>query len=68
MAVLIMVHMKLLQRLSYFPMLSDVPVAIIDHIRIALRARPLSRTAISRYDQSGTWIRHQKVLRSYLGI
>jgi hypothetical protein len=67
-AVMIMVQMKLLQRLGYFPMLSDVPFAIIDHIRVALRARPLSGEAISRYDQSGTRIRHQKLLRARLGI
>lgn len=67
-AVMIMAQMKLLQRLGYFPMLSDVPFAIIDHIRVALRARPLSGEAISRYDQSGTRIRHQKLLRARLGI
>ncbi|NPT60787.1 Tn3 family transposase [Paraburkholderia elongata] len=67
-AVLIMVQLKLLQRLGYFPMLSDVPPVIIDHIRTAMRARALSRTAIARYDISGTRIRHQKLLRPWLDI
>uniref|UniRef100_UPI003BEF24A6 Tn3 family transposase n=1 Tax=Burkholderia arboris TaxID=488730 RepID=UPI003BEF24A6 len=67
-AVLFTVQLKLLQRLGYFPMLSDVPPVILDHVRAALRARPLPRTAVTRYDQSGTRIRHQKLLRIYLGI
>src|SRR6202158_2997192 len=67
-AVLIMVQLKLLQRLGYFPMLVDVPPVIIDHIRSAMRARALSRAAIARYDISGTRIRHQKLLRRWLDI
>lgn len=67
-AVLILVQLKLLQRLGYFPMLSEVPPAIIDHVRTALRARPLSRAAIKRYNQSGTRARHQKLLRTHLNI
>lgn len=67
-AVLILVQLKLLQRLGYFPMLSEVPPAIIDHLRAALRARPLPRSAIKRYDQSGTRHRHQKLLRTHLNI
>jgi hypothetical protein len=67
-AMLIMVQLKLLQRLGYFPMLSDVPPVITDHIRTAMRARALPRTAIARYDISGTRIRHQKLLRAWLDI
>lgn len=67
-AVLIMVQLKLLQRLGYFPMLVDVPPVIIDHIRTAMRARALPRKTVARYDVSGTRIRHQKLLRSWLDI
>nr|WP_233634032.1 DUF4158 domain-containing protein [Burkholderia cenocepacia] len=67
-AVLIMVQLKLLQRLGYFPMLVNVPPVIIDHIWTAMRARPLSRTAIARYDLSGSRIRHHKLLRGWLDI
>ena len=67
-AVLIMVQLKLLQRLGYFPMLSDVPHIIIDHLRAAFRIRSLPRTRISRYDRSGTRARHQKLLRAYVDI
>lgn len=59
---------QLLQRLGYFPMLVDVPPVIINHIRTAMRARAVSRTAIARYDVSGSRIRHQKVLRGWLDI
>jgi hypothetical protein len=67
-AVLIMVQLKLPQRLGYFPMLSDVPPIIIDHIRSALRVRSLPRTTVSRYDLSGTRARHQKLLRTHVDI
>lgn len=67
-AVLILVQLKLLQRLGYFPILSEVPPAIIDHICAALLARPLPRATIKRYDQSGTRTRHQKLLRTHLNI
>lgn len=65
---LIMVQSKLLRPLGYFPMLVDVPLVLIDHIRTAMRARPLSRTAIARYEVSGSRIRHQKLLRGWLDI
>ncbi|QUN32294.1 Tn3 family transposase (plasmid) [Cupriavidus sp. KK10] len=67
-SVLILVQLKLLQRLGYFPMLTEVPAAVIEHVRAALRARPLSRSVLTRYDVSGTRARHQKLLRAYVGI
>nr|WP_011296124.1 DUF4158 domain-containing protein [Cupriavidus necator] len=66
--VLILVQLKLLQRLGYFPMLVDVPPIVIDHVRAALRASALSRATVKRYDASGTRSRHQKLLRGYLHI
>ncbi len=67
-SVLILAQLKLLQRLGYFPMLADVPPAVIDHVRVALRSRVLSGTAVRRYDASGTRSRHQKLLRAYVNI
>ena len=67
-SVLILVQLKLLQRLGYFPMLADVPPIVIDHVRAALRAPALSRATVKRYDASGTRSRHQKILRGYLHI
>ncbi len=67
-AVLIMVQLKLLQRLGHFPMLVDVAPAIIDHVQTGMRARSLSRAAIARYDASGTRSRHQNGLRAKLDI
>lgn len=67
-SVLILVQLKLLQRLGYFPMLADVPVAVIDHVASALRTRPLSRPTVMRYDVSGTRSRHQKLLRAHVDI
>lgn len=42
-SVLILVQLKLLQRLGYFPMLANVPPVVIDHVRAAPRAPALSR-------------------------
>ncbi len=67
-SVLILVQLKLLQRLGYFPMLADVPPAVIDHVRAALKVRALPRGTIARYDTSGTRWRHQKLLRTYVNI
>jgi len=67
-SVLILVQLKLLQRLGYFPMLMDVPPAVIEHVRAALKVRALPRGAIARYDTSGTRWRHQKLLRTYVNI
>ncbi|QBY56181.1 Tn3 family transposase [Cupriavidus oxalaticus] len=66
--VLILVQLKLLQRLGYFPMLAEVPPVVIDHVRAALRASALPRATVKRYDASGTRSRHQKLLRGYLHI
>jgi len=66
--VLILVQLKLLQRLGYMPVVSDVPPAIIDHMCTVLGGRPLPRTNLSHYDRSGSKSRHQKILREYVRI
>ncbi|WP_444634001.1 Tn3 family transposase [Cupriavidus oxalaticus] len=66
--VLILTQLKLLQRLGYMPPLSDVPPEIVAHICAVLKVRTPPRTAIKRYDRSGSKSRHQKVLREFVGI
>ncbi|RQM53612.1 MULTISPECIES: Tn3 family transposase [Burkholderia] len=66
--VLILAQLKLLQRLGYMPVISDVPPAIIEHVCAVLGARPLPRTTLARYDRSGSKSRHQKILREFLRI
>ncbi|MDF6879067.1 DUF4158 domain-containing protein, partial [Escherichia coli] len=67
-SVLVLVQLKLLQRLGYFPMLADVPPSVIEHVRTAMKVRALPRGTIARYDTSGTRWRHQKLLRTYVNI
>ena len=67
-SVLILVQLKLLQRLGYFPLLADVPISVIAHVGAAMRTRPLSRAVVARYDASGSRARHQKLLRAHVGI
>lgn len=66
--VLILTQLKLLQRLGYMPLVSDIPAEIIDHICAVLGARPLLRATLTRYDRSGSKSRHQKVLREFAMI
>lgn len=66
--VLILTQLKLLQRLGYMPVITDVPPAIIDHVCAVLTARPLTRATLARYDRSGSKSRHQKILREYVRI
>lgn len=66
--VLILTQLKLLQRLGYLPLVSDVPAEIIDHVCTVLGTRPLPRTTLTRYDRSGSKSRHQKILREFVNI
>jgi hypothetical protein len=66
--VVIVAQLKLLQRLGYFPLVSTVPPAIILHVGKALKARPLLKATLARYDKSGSKSRHQKLLREFVGI
>nr|WP_236654967.1 DUF4158 domain-containing protein [Burkholderia pyrrocinia] len=66
--VLILAQLKLLQRLGYMPVISDVPPAIIEHVCAVLGVRPLPRTTLARYDRSGSKSRHQKSLREFVRI
>ena len=50
------------------PLVSDVPPAIIEHVCTVLDAHPLPRTTLTRYDRSGSKLRHQKILREYAHI
>lgn len=65
---LILVQLKLYQRLGYCPPVSGVPTAIVHHVCSVLRIRPLLRSVLARYDRSGSKSRHQKLLRDFIGI
>ncbi len=45
-----------------------MPSAIIGYMRNVLGVRPLTATALKRYDRSGSKPRHQKLLREYVDI
>jgi TnpA family transposase len=61
----LMVLLKAFGRLGYFPLLSDVPPAIVDHIRTAMRLPP---TLTLFYPVSRTMRYHQHAIRVYLQI
>lgn len=57
--------LKCLQYLGYFPELSAIPTAIVNHVRICLRLSPATTPA---YDQTRTMRRHQTAIREYLQL
>lgn len=57
--------LKCLQYLGYFPELSEIPVAIVKHVRICLRL-PLAE--MPAYDQIRTMRRHQTAIRNHLQL
>lgn len=57
--------LKCLQYLGYFPELSEIPAAIINHVRVCLRLRPDARPA---YDQTRTMRRHQTAILNHLQL
>lgn len=66
--IVLMIQLKLLQRLGSFMALADVPARIAEHISRTLGTRSLDKSDFARYDQSGSKSPHQKMLRAYLDI
>jgi len=61
----LVVLLKAFQRLGYFPRLTDVPEAIVRHIRGGLRVG--SDVALG-YDEPRTLYRHYRAIRTYLQV
>ena len=66
--VVLMVQLKLLQRLGYFVPLTSVPNVIIEHICERTDWRLPSKAALTKYDQSGSKSINQQRLRDFVGI
>lgn len=64
----LLIQLKLLQRLGYFPSLTATPSAIIEHVCRRAGLRVPAKVALKRYDQSGSKPRHQQRLRKHLSI
>jgi TnpA family transposase len=62
-----LVLLKTFQRLGYFPLLSQVPLAIIEHID-ALTDTQVDRSDLAGYDLSGTRKRHLQIIRQALHV
>jgi TnpA family transposase len=65
----LLLYLKLVQRLGYFPLLDDVPKTIARHIAHAagLKRLPASRI-FQEYQSSGAKRRHVQLVREFLGI
>lgn len=63
----LLIQLKLLQRLGYFIMLGSVPPEVVQHICSRAQVRVPTKTALTRYDKSGTKQRHRAHLRQFVG-
>lgn len=63
-----LVQLKVLQRLGTFMALSETPRQIIEHIGADLGVRALSKAECQRYDQSGSRTQHLRLIRAFVGI
>ncbi|MDR3369697.1 DUF4158 domain-containing protein [Rhodoferax sp.] len=64
----LLIQLKLLQRLGYFIMLGSVPREVIQHICSRAQVRVPTKSALTRYDKSGTKQRHRTHLRQFVGF
>jgi Domain of unknown function (DUF4158) len=61
----LLVLLKSFQQLGYFPKLSDVPAAVVGHIRSCLSLLPAIEP---EYDEARTLYRHHQAIRDYLRV
>lgn len=57
-----MLWIKLFPCLGYFPVLGEIPIALVDHVRNAL---DLAAGVVPGYDHDRTLYRHHQVVREY---
>lgn len=65
---LIIIQLKVLQRLGYFPMLVDVPEVIVMHVCRQMHVLAFQPSTLKAYDASGSKSVHQRLLRGYAGV
>ena len=61
----LLVLLKSFQQLGYFPKISDVPVAIVNHLRNCLSLIPAIEPG---YEETRTLYRHHQAIRDYLRV
>lgn len=61
----VLLLLKTFQALGYFPDLSDIPEAIIDHVRLALK---IPQAIAPTYESAKTLYRHHEAVRAYLNV
>ena len=60
--------LKLVQRLGYFPLLTDIPVRVVQHIVGFVPGIPLTTRQLRDYDKSGARQRHIRKIRDHLSL
>ncbi|WP_027709777.1 Tn3 family transposase [Zooshikella ganghwensis] len=64
----LLILIKTVQRLGYFQQLTEIPLAIIQHITDCANAKRITQQRLKHYDSSGARQRHIKAIRTYLKI
>ena len=65
---LLLIQLKILQRLGYFEPLSTLPRAIVDHVCASAQMRIPTVRELKAYDASGSRSLHLRKIRDFVGI
>jgi len=66
--VLLLIQLKILQRLGYFELLSTLPRVIVDHVCSSAQMRVPTMRELKAYDASGSRSRHLQKIRDFIGV
>ena len=65
---LLLIQLKVLQRLGYFEQLSALPRAIVDHVCSSTQMRAPTARELKAYDASGSRSLHLQKIRDFVGV
>src|SRR3546814_4238709 len=65
---LLLIQLKILQRLGYFELLSTLPRVIVDHVCSSAQMRVPTMRELKAYDASGSRSRHLQKIRDFIGV
>src|SRR3546814_3999 len=65
---LLLIQLKIIQRLGYFELLSTLPRVIVDHVCSSAQVRVPTMRELKAYDASGSRSRHLQKIRDFIGV
>lgn len=64
----LLIQLKILQRLGYFELLSSLPRTIVEHVCRCAKLRVPSARELKIYEGSGSRSLHQQKIRHHMGV